>query len=150
MRGNSLKPRSHSHTGLLVDGTSFHSHKLPFQTKAGCRLSGIPLQVFFRRCNLRTRKLAQDAYASCTCTSSSCRNTLQSLVCTPFSRCLVGVICFPWLTVYAGERNLSTPSCIKMHISAFCIYPISLIGLMVAKFLVLWYDCVTIRKGDRT
>ena len=68
-RSASLKA-SHSHTGLLVNGTSFHSHKLPFQTKAGCRLSGIPLQVFIMRCNLRTRKPAQDAYASCTCTSS--------------------------------------------------------------------------------
>ena len=50
------------------------------------------------------------------------------MVLYPFLISLVSGVCFPWLTVYAGERILSTPSCIKMHISAFCIYPIGLIG----------------------
>ena len=91
---------SHSHTGLLVNGTSFHSHKLPFQTKAGCRLSGIPLQVFITRCNLRTRKLAQDAYASCTCTSSY-QSRLHSWFCTPFLNF--------WSALFAFHGSQYTP-----------------------------------------
>ena len=103
-RSASLKA-SHSHTGLLVNGTSFHSHKLPFQTKAGCRLSGIPLQVFITRCNLRTRKLAQDAYASCTCTSSY-QSRLHSWFCTPFLNL--------WSALFAFHGSQYTP------VSRFC------------------------------
>lgn len=50
------------------------------------------------------------------------------MVLYPFLESLVGVVCFPWLTVYACEPILSTLVCIKLHISAFCIYPTVLIG----------------------
>ena len=50
------------------------------------------------------------------------------MVLYPFLESLVGVVCFPWLTVYAGEHILSTPFCIKLRISAFCIYPTRQIG----------------------
>ena len=50
------------------------------------------------------------------------------MVLYPFLESLVGVVCLPWLTVYASEHILSTPFCIKLHISAFCIYPTRQIG----------------------
>ena len=38
------------------------------------------------------------------------------MVLYPFLESLVGVVCFPWLTVYACEPLLSTLVCIKLHI----------------------------------
>ena len=39
------------------------------------------------------------------------------MVLYPFLESLVGVVCFPWLTVYACEPILSTLVCIKLHLS---------------------------------
>lgn len=126
---NVLFPQtSHSHTGLLVDGTSFHSHKLPFQTKAGCRFSPASRCKFSLCAEICAqeswhRTLTHHAHAHHHA-GIGCVHSLVPLSLVVWS----AVICFPWLTVYASEHILSTPFCIKLHISAFCIYPTKQIG----------------------
>ena len=148
---NVLFPQtSHSHTGLLVDGTSFHSHKLPFQTKAGCRFSPASRCKFSLCAEICAqeswhRTLTHHAHAHHH-TGIGCVHSLVPLSLVVWS----AVICFPWLTVYASEPVLSTPSCIKMHMhiiipkqTAFMVlYPFleSLVGVVCLPWLTV-YAC---------
>ena len=88
MLAGSLLPTTHSHTGLFVDGSSFHYKFLPlksnaFSKKAGHRLPGTPLQILFYA-RLAHRK-----------GSTGCRGTLHMHIIIIALLRIIGLYSFP-------------------------------------------------------
>ena len=88
MLAGSLLPTTHSHTGLFVDGSSFHYKFLPLKSnaiskKAGRRLPGTPLQIL-SYAHLAHRK-----------GSTGCRGTLHMHIIIIALLRIIGLYSFP-------------------------------------------------------